>query len=128
MPIGNIGRYTDATRHYVRLNDGTIVTRSTAENLFAQTKEGGKFASNYERKRAFANPRFRQAKASKHHRTNAAEARAHGTSQREFDAITARMMQNPHDKSPDGPLADYLVATGRRSANETYPVGDSIYL
>lgn len=125
MPIGNIGRYTDATRHYVRLNDGNVVTRATAENMYAQSQGYG---TNYERKKAYANPKFRAVKNSPRHVRNARSAEARGMSKQEFDALTARMMQDPANKAPDGPLADWLVATGRRSANETYPVGDSIYI
>ena len=125
MPIGNIGRYTDASRHYVRLNDGNVVTRATAENMYAQSQGYG---SNYQRKRAYANPKFRQARKSPRHIQTAKAAEARGMSKQDFDALTARMMADPNNNAPDSPKAEWLVATGRRSANETYPVGDSVYL
>jgi hypothetical protein len=128
MPIGNIGKYTDRTRHNVRLNDGTIVSRSTAENMFAQTPEGGGFKSQYARRTAYRNPAFRAARERRAFRVNQQEAISAGTDPKVFEALTAKMYASPDDKSPDGPLAEWLTATGRRSANDTASVGETVYI
>lgn len=128
MPIGDIGKYTDRTRHNVRLNDGRIVSRSAAENLYAQSKEGGSFASEYDRKKAYRSAAFRQAKNTKAFRTGAKEAERNNISRKEYEAISAKLAANPHDKSPNGPLAEWLVATGRRTAGTIVTVGETYHL
>jgi hypothetical protein len=128
MPIGNIGKYTDRTRHYVRLSDGSVVTRATAENMYAQTSQGGGFTSQYARRQAYRNPTFRAAKERRAYQANRAAAEQAGTSPKEFEALTAKLYANPEDKSPDGPLAQWLTATGRRSANDTASVGETVYI
>jgi hypothetical protein len=108
------------------LGDGRTVTRQTAENMHA--KERG-YTSDYERRQA-----FKESKAHGGYERDADRARGQGISTREFNerraALYADYKRNDNnwrgiDKSPNGPLAKYLVAMGRRSESADYAVGDS---
>jgi hypothetical protein len=87
------------------------------------------FRSNYERKQG-----YRAAKQSRNFGETKEQARARGVSERDFTETAARLQMEYKradnnyariDKSPDGALAKYLVAIGRRSETADYAVGDS---
>lgn len=132
MPIGDIGHYTDRTRHRVRLNDGRVVTRSEAENIYARSRG---FRSQYERKRA-----YRGMKQARRYQRDQDDARTNFRrqgrefSKRDYDEARARLQADyarhgnswrDIDKSPDGALAQYLVTQGKRSDTAQYAVGES---
>jgi hypothetical protein len=127
MPIPGDAHYVSGTnRHSVRLVTGQVVSRATAENMYAQSRG---FRNNYERKQG-----YRAAKQSRNFGQTKAEAKRHGTSERNFTEAAARLqMEYKHagnnyahiDKSPGGALAKYLVSIGRRSETSDYTVGDS---
>ena len=127
MPLPKDAHYEPGTnRHSVRLGNGQIVSRATAENIRAQSAG---FQSNYERKQG-----FRAAKQSRNFEATKEQAKAHGVSAREFTENAARLQAeykrtgNDYsriDKSPNGALAKYLVSIGRRSETADFAVGDS---
>jgi hypothetical protein len=132
MPIGDVGKYTDRSRHFVRLNDGRVVPRAEAENIQAR-RQG--FAGNYERRQA-----FRQMKRSPGYQRDVREARTNRErrnrefSKQDYDNAKARLqaeyIRNGNswqdiDRSPDGALAKYLEESGRRSEQAEYNVGES---
>jgi len=126
MPIPRDSHYVPGSnRHSVRLSDGQTVTRASAERLYAQSQG---YRSNYERKEAYKEirkPGYENARE---------QASERGMSMRDFKELQARLAAdykradnkyNRLDKSPDGALAQYLVAIGRRSDTADYAVGDS---
>jgi hypothetical protein len=126
MPIPRDSHYVPGSnRHSVRLSDGQTVTRASAERIYAQSKG---FRSNYERKEAFKEirkPGYESARE---------QARHTGISKQDFKNAQARLALEYKradnrfdriDKSPNGALAQYLVAIGRRSDTADYAVGDS---
>lgn len=127
MPIPRDSHYVPGTnRHSVRLSNGQTVSRSTAENIYARSAG---FGGNYERKQG-----YRAAKGSRAFNETKEQAKARGTSEREFTEAAARLQaeykrnDNKYDridKSPNGALAKYLTSIGRRSATADYAVGDS---
>lgn len=125
MALPSGAHYTDRTRHMVRLSDGSTIPRAAAENMAARAQG---FQSNYERRQA-----FRGMKSTRGYERAREEAIRHGASRQEADNAYARLMadykRNDNDyrridKSPDGPLAQWLRATGRKS-DQTYTVGES---
>jgi hypothetical protein len=125
MALPSGAHYTDSSRHMVRLSSGETVTRAAAENMAARAQG---FSTNYERRQA-----FKSMKATRGFERARAEAMRHGASRQEADNAYARLMadyknnSNDYrriDKSPDGPLAQWLRATGRKS-DHTYTVGES---
>jgi hypothetical protein len=124
MPIPAGSHYVPGSdRHIVRLPSGETVSRARAESMYAQERG---YRSNYERKTA-----FRTMKQSAKYEQERAAAPVSG---REYDEARARLAAeykregNDYqaiDKSPNGPLAKYLVAIGRRSETADYRVGDS---
>jgi hypothetical protein len=93
--------------------------------MYAQSQG---YRSNYERKEAYKEIR-------KPGYESARDLASHtGVSKREFKEIQARLAADYKradnkfdrlDKSPNGALAQYLVAIGRRSDTADYAVGDS---
>lgn len=127
MAIPSGWHYVAGTgRKSVRAPDGSIHSRQQAENTFARNFG---FASEYERKRAFSSTGFNRFMGRPGYERGLQEARAVGRTSAEAKAAFARFYanedRNSRDRSPDGPLAQMLVVMGRRSANDTYPVGDS---
>jgi hypothetical protein len=113
-------------RKYVRLGDGSLVPRATAENMLA--RERG-YRSNYERRSAFGRSR-----RSKRYEQERERARERGVSRPDFDEARARLYADYQraggnyrdiDRSPDGPLANYLEAMGRRQSGADYNVGET---
>lgn len=108
-------------RRSVRLPDGSIVPRQAAENLTARTRG---FTSEYSRRLS-----FRHSKARKDYQAGLQRAQSLGISRADYDNARAlvhedyRLNGNDMDKSPDGPLADYLKKIGRRSESEARWVG-----
>lgn len=106
-------------RRSVRLENGSIVPRQTAENLAATTRG---FRSEYRRREA-----YRASKARPDYQTGLQRARAAGYSRGEYDRVRALVSEQNRnrnlDKSPDGELAEYLKMIGRRSESETRWVG-----
>lgn len=113
-------------RKEVRAPDGSRHSRQSAENTFA--RHFG-FRSEYDRKQAFSGSGFKAFQGRPGYERAMKEAKQAGTSQAEANAAFAKFYanedRNARDRSPDGPLAQMLVAMGRRSANDTFPVGDS---
>ena len=143
MPIGDVGKYTDASRHFVELPNGNVVTRATAENMYARASG---FKSNYELKQAMKHARangfrssqelkqamnsngYTEFKTRKGYDKGLRQAKASGTSETEYKVTAARYYSNPDNKgdnSPDGPKAKMLEAMGRRSPGNDYNVGES---
>jgi hypothetical protein len=125
MAIPRDAHYVPGSRRvYVQLSNGDIVSRQTAENMYAQQTG---FSSDYSRRRAF---RFLDRK-SNHYKQGLESARENGISKRDFDNLAAHVAADyaankaDMDKSPDGPLANYLVAIGRRQDTDRWFVGDS---
>jgi hypothetical protein len=123
MPIPDKSRYLPG-RKLVRLPDGRTITRSAAENMEAQ-KRG--FRSNYQRRQI-----FRGMKEQKSYGRDLQRAKERGVSKETFDRLRSQYeLDRQHgtsniDKSPDGPLSQYLKAIGRRSDSAAdWPVGDS---
>jgi hypothetical protein len=127
MPIPRDAHYEPGTnRHSVRLASGQVVSRATAENIYAQSRG---FRSNYDRKQG-----YRRAKQSRNFSETKAQAARHGTSERDYTEATA-LLQNEYarvgnkydrmDKSPTGAIAKYQIAIGRRDENAVHNVGDS---
>jgi hypothetical protein len=130
MPIPKDAHYVPGTsRHQVRLSDGDIVTRSAAENMFAQERG---YTGNYQRRKAFRNQPLS--------RTNLKDAERKGPAdtvrerREEYkeaeDRLRAAYANSDNkydrlDKSPNGPLAKYLESIGRRSAGADYAVGET---
>jgi hypothetical protein len=113
-------------RRTVQLGDGRRVSRQTAENIYARSRE---FRSDYERRQA-----YRQSKQAPGYSRDQIKAGTSGVSRRDYDEARALYfadkMRNGGDSrqvdhSPDGPLANYLVAIGRRRNTADYAVGDS---
>lgn len=132
MPIGDIGRYTNRSRRFVRLTDGRVVPRATAENMYARSQG---YRGNYERRQS-----YREMKRARRYERDIQDARdnfrrrGQGFSKREYDEARARLQAEyarhggswrDIDKSPDGALAKYLEATGRRAPDTPYAVGES---
>lgn len=118
-------------RRYVILEDGTRVTRATAMNIYAQSvgaPNDYRLRINRARAAGQINAKPTSGKAGRGMRFGKASAQAaqagHYTP-REFRDITANVIANPGDKAPDGPLAQYLYAIGRRPTFGDYSVGDS---
>lgn len=129
MPIPKGAHYTDRTRHNVAMPDGRIVSRATAENEFARNAG---FRTNYELKQASVTARGAGLFGSARYARDLAEAKARGTSEPEFRALAAKLHAAPRDargaptdRSPDGPLARFLTAIGRRSPRADYSVGET---
>jgi hypothetical protein len=126
MPIPSGSHYTDPSRHHVRLGNGSVVTRATAENIFAQ---GHGFKNNREYQRAYRSAGFSQYQNRPGYRSARIEANLSGTSTKDFNAAAARYYANEYrnrlDNSPDGPKAKMLEAMGRRTPGSEYRVGES---
>lgn len=128
MPIPPGSHYTSSNRHSVQLSDGSIVSRTTAENIYAQEKG---YRSNYERRSAYG--QMKSDRESYERGKEQAQERT-GISGRDYDEARAALANDYRragndyrqiDKSPNGPLANYLVAIGRRSDTDAHMVGDS---
>lgn len=123
MPIRGIGKYTDSSRTQVRLNSGQIVSRADAENRYAQSQG---YRSDYERRQA-----YRESRESKVYEKELQAARDRDISRAEFREVHAKMMHDYRqhgsgmDRSPNGPLAQYLEAMGRRQTGLDYNVGET---
>lgn len=126
MPLPNGAHYTDPTRHRVRLSGGETVSRTTAENLFAQSHG---FSNDKAYRRARASGGFKNFQNRPGYQTAGKEAKAAGVSSKDFNAAAARYYANENvnrnDNTPDGPKAKMLEAMGRRSPGSEYNVGDS---
>jgi hypothetical protein len=129
MPIPRDAHYEPGTnRHSVRLASGQIVTRATAENIYAQSLG---YSNNYERKIAWRD--MKQSKGARgQYATDMAKARARGVSAHDFKEARAQLRaeykRNGNswvgiDNSTTGALARYrnIIHPGY----ESYPVGDS---
>lgn len=139
MPLPRGARYIPGTgRKQVRLATGRTVTRATAENMNAQALG---YPNEYTRKKYRALSR-----GDKNYAAQRAEAlrnagvRAGATPREQraalrklgFDETRARLKydyavngKDGYSKSPDGPLARFLQAMGRRSQAADYVVGES---
>jgi len=124
MPIPRDAHYVPGSnRHMVRLPDGSVVSRATAENQFARDRG---YRGNYQRRQAFQKmppneKSMQQAERNGMDREAAKEAE---------DRLRADYANNNFnyrnlDKSPNGPLAKYLEAKGVRASGADYAVGDS---
>lgn len=117
-------------RRQVELSNGDIVSRQRAENMFAQ--QFG-FRSEYHRKQTANVESYRDFVNNVNGRDGynkaMAEMQANGYTRAEANAVLANFYSDPQgnavDRSPEGPLAQMLVAMGRRSPNDTHFVGDS---
>lgn len=130
MPIKGIGEYVPGSgRHQVRLNNGDIVSRATAENMFA--RERG-YTGNYQRRQAFqtmkpSEKNLRDAERNgigdtpRERRENAREAE----DRLRANYANANNDYRQLDKSPNGPLAKYLESIGRRQVGADYAVGET---
>ena len=127
MPIPRDAHYEPGTnRHSVRLSSGQVVSRATAESMYARSAG---FRSNYERKQG-----FRLAKQPRDFDKMKAVGARHGTSERIVTERLARLQieyrnvgnnYDRLDKSHTGALAQYQLALGRRNEGDTHSVGDS---
>jgi hypothetical protein len=126
MPITGIGRYTPGSgRRTVDLHGGGRVTRTTAENMFAQ-KHG--FANDRALRRAQQSEGYKRYKSSKNYKNTVNRAKARGTNQTDLNAAAANYYSDPanrNDNSPDGPKARMLEAMGRRNPQDDWNVGES---
>lgn len=127
MAIPTGAHYVPGTnRRQVQLADGTTVKRQEAENLFA--RQHG-FRNERERRQATSSAGFKAFQRRPGYQRAIKEAQIAGRSKAEANAAFARYYQNEtqnsRDTSPDGALAQMLVAMGRRSPASQYAVGDS---
>lgn len=115
-----------SNRRTVRAPDGSLHSRQDAENTFARTFG---FRSEYERKQAVHSSGFSAFTNRPGYERGISEAKAAGYTDAEAKAVFAKFYanedRNSRDRSPDGPLAQMLVVTGRRAPNSPYAVGDS---
>jgi hypothetical protein len=125
MPIPSGSHYTDRSRHNVRLASGRTVPRATAENMYAR---GLGYRGNYERRQA-----YRDIGGASRAREVSGRARDRGTdpdtavrAYRDYLRDLQRNDYNPNrvDKSPDGPLANYLRSIGQKT-DYTHTVGET---
>jgi hypothetical protein len=128
MPIPRDSHYVPGSgRRSVRLTGGQVVTRAQAEQIYAQ---GQGYRSNYERRQV-----SRMTRSSNRYDSDYQAARRRtGISRQDFtearNKINREYSRNGNswqgiDRSNEGPLAQYLVAIGRRSESADYAVGES---
>ena len=121
MPIPSGSHYTDSSRRTVRLADGSMVSRSQAENMFARDRG---YRSSYERRQT-----HRIAGGARRVRDVTKGAPDPDQAARDYRELQRDYARNDNDyrnidKSPDGPLARYLRSIGRKT-DTTYFVGES---
>ena len=110
-------------RTLVMLAGGTVVARAAAENLYARSQG---YRSNYSRRQA-----YQASKAESTYQEGLETATANGYSAREYNEMRARVSEDravngrDMDRTPGGPLAQYLTMIGRRTENDTWNVGES---
>jgi hypothetical protein len=121
MPIPSGSHYTDRSRHTVRLADGRTVPRATAENMHAR---GLGYRGNYERRQAYRDigGAGKAREISSRASDPDAAIRAYRDLQRDYRDNGNDYRQI--DRSPDGPLANYLRSIGRKT-DTVYYVGES---
>ena len=115
----------------IRLESGEIVTKHRADTIDARQRFGARSIRELRAAR-------REFPAQMRRRPEIPRAIARGRSEQEIRDTAAQMqIEAKHiretgrnvttwqDKSPDGPLARYLTAIGRRPVGADYPVGDT---
>lgn len=120
---GQPAHYIPGTeRRLVRLPDGSVVSRQTAENIFAQ-QMGARNIRELDRNRREAESKGTY--QSKWYRQDLEAARREGRlTETEFRNLAAQVSAS-RDTGPDSPLAQYLYSIGRRTGYETYNVGET---
>lgn len=128
MAIPSDAHYVPGTfRRAVRLGDGSLVSRQTAENIFAQSV-GAK--NDYALRQAYR--KAGDITRSTTYQRNLIRARASGMSDKQFKALAARLSAEPRTErgkiantEPGSPLDRYLKATGRRSDDAPWAAGET---
>lgn len=124
MPLPK-GWHYEPGRHMAYGPGGQRLTRQAAENMQAQQYG---FPNVRALSRATKSSDYQSFMGSKRGADAWKEAKAAGTRKADFNAASAKYWQDPNvsrtDMSPDGPLANYLDAIGRREKTDI-PVGET---
>lgn len=128
-------------RSFARLGSGEVVKRQTAENMYASSLGVPGVSNEYQRKKLMSFRKTEQGRSALESNNTAKGREANkalkeagdprARSDKSFDALALALARDhaehgsDMDRSPDGPLAQYLVAIGRRNLGADYSVGET---